>query len=180
MSQTTLSRPRPRTPDCAEQRDRVEIETLRAEFTDAALTRDWDRFASLFTPDGAWRMPYVNVEFLSREEIRAGIERMQGLWDYFLQTAHPGTIELAGDTAVGRTTSTDIDRDRKMNPTPPDYRWVLGRGDSDTRTGERHMPNSLGRGVALRRSAADVDQVPADLSAVSGIETIHDPHLEPA
>jgi hypothetical protein len=75
--------------------DRVEIEALRAEFTDAALMRDWDRFASLFTPDGAWRMPYVNVEFLSREAIRAGIERMQGLWDYFLQTAHPGTIELA-------------------------------------------------------------------------------------
>ena len=41
--------------------DRVEIEALRAEFTDAALMRDWDRFASLFTPDGAWRMPYVNV-----------------------------------------------------------------------------------------------------------------------
>ncbi len=27
---------------------------------------------------------------------------MQGLWDYFLQTAHPGTIQLAGDTAAGR------------------------------------------------------------------------------
>jgi ketosteroid isomerase-like protein len=92
--------------------DRVEIEALRAEFTDAALMRDWDRFASLFTPDGAWRMPYVNVEFLSREEIRAGIERMQGLWDYFLQTAHPGTIELAGDSAVGRAYVTEFGRFR--------------------------------------------------------------------
>jgi hypothetical protein len=27
---------------------------------------------------------------------------MQGLWDYFVQTAHPGTIRLDGDTAVGR------------------------------------------------------------------------------
>ena len=92
--------------------DRVEIEALRAEFSDAALMRDWDRFASLFTPDGVWRMPYVNVEFLSREEIRAGIERMQGLWDYFLQTAHPGTIELAGDTAVGRAYVTEFGRFR--------------------------------------------------------------------
>jgi len=92
--------------------DRVEIDALRAEFTDAALMRDWDRFASLFTPDGAWRMPYVNVEFLSREEIRAGIERMQGLWDYFLQTTHPGTIELAGDTAVGRVYVTEFGRFR--------------------------------------------------------------------
>jgi ketosteroid isomerase-like protein len=92
--------------------DRVEIEALRAEFTDAALMRDWDRFASLFTPDSAWRMPYVNVEFLSREEIRAGIERMQGLWDHFLQTAHPGTIELAGDTAAGRAYVTEFGRFR--------------------------------------------------------------------
>ena len=92
--------------------DRVEIEALRAEFTDAALMRDWDRFASLFTPDGAWRMPYVNVEFLSREAIRAGIERMQDLWDYFLRTTHPGTIELAGDTAVGRAYVTEFGRFR--------------------------------------------------------------------
>ena len=33
--------------------DRVEIEALRGEFTDAAMTRDYDRLASLFTPDGA-------------------------------------------------------------------------------------------------------------------------------
>ena len=35
-------------------------------------------------------------------EIRAGIERLQCLWDYFVRTAHPGTIQLEGDTAVGR------------------------------------------------------------------------------
>jgi hypothetical protein len=66
------------------------------------MMRDYDRFASLFTHDGAWRMPHVNVEFVSREEIRAGIERAQGFWDYFVQNPHPGTIQLAGDTAVGR------------------------------------------------------------------------------
>ena len=92
--------------------DRVEIEALRAEFTDAALMRDWDRFASLFTPDGAWRMPYINVEFLSRAEIRAGIERMQDLWDYFVQIAHPGTIRLQGDTAIGRTYISELGRKR--------------------------------------------------------------------
>lgn len=58
--------------------DRVEIEALRGEFTDAILMRDYDRFASLFTQDGAWRMPHIKAEFVSREEIRAGIERMQG------------------------------------------------------------------------------------------------------
>ena len=55
--------------------DRFEIETLRGEFTDAIMMHDYDRFASLFTQDGAWRIPYINAEFVSREEIRAGIER---------------------------------------------------------------------------------------------------------
>ncbi len=82
--------------------DRVEIEALRGEFADAGVRRDYDRFASLFTEDGAWRMPYINVEFVSRKAIRAGVERMQGHWDYFVQTTHPGTIQLQGDTAIGR------------------------------------------------------------------------------
>ena len=82
--------------------DRVEIEALRGEFTDAVMMRDYDRLASLFTPDGAVRMPHIGAEATSREDIRAGIERMQGLWDYFVQNTHPGSIRLDGDTARGR------------------------------------------------------------------------------
>jgi ketosteroid isomerase-like protein len=82
--------------------DRVEIEALRGEFTDALMMHDYDRFASLFTPDGAWRMPYIDVEFVGRPEIRAGIERMQGLWEYFVQTTNPGAIQVDGDSAAGR------------------------------------------------------------------------------
>ena len=82
--------------------DRIEIEALRGEFVDALMMRDYDRFASLFTEDGLWRIPYIDAELVGREEIRTGVERMQGLWDYFVQTAHPGTIQLDGDTAVGR------------------------------------------------------------------------------
>jgi hypothetical protein len=82
--------------------DRFEIETLRGEFTDAGVMRDYNRFASLFTQDGVWRIPDSNAEFVRREEIRAGMERLQGFWDYFVQNAHPGTIRLEGDTVVGR------------------------------------------------------------------------------
>ena len=82
--------------------DRVEIEALWGEFTDAEMMDDYDRFASLFTPDGVWRVPAVNAEFAGREEIRAGIERLQGLLDYFVQTTHPGTIRLDRGTASGR------------------------------------------------------------------------------
>jgi ketosteroid isomerase-like protein len=92
--------------------DRVEIEALRGEFTDAVMLRDYDRVASLFTPDGAVRMPHLNAEAVSREEIRAGVERLQGLWDYFVQTTHPGTIQLDGDTASGRAYMQELGRFR--------------------------------------------------------------------
>jgi ketosteroid isomerase-like protein len=82
--------------------DRVEIEALRAEFTDASMMHDWDRFASLFTPDGAWRMPHIDVALESRDEIRTAVEQLRGTWEYFVQNPHPGTIQLDGDTATGR------------------------------------------------------------------------------
>ena len=82
--------------------DRVEIEALRGEYTDAAMMRDYDRAASLFTPDGVLRMPNVPVELAGREEIRAWGDRVPELVDYFVQTTHPGTIQLDGDTATGR------------------------------------------------------------------------------
>lgn len=37
--------------------DRVESKALRGEFTDAAMMRDDDHPASLFTHDAVWRMP---------------------------------------------------------------------------------------------------------------------------
>ena len=92
--------------------DRVEIEALRGEFTDAAMMRDRARLASLFTPDGALRMPNIPAEMVGREEIRAGGERLQAQWDFFVQTTHPGTIQLDGDTASGRAYISELLRFR--------------------------------------------------------------------
>jgi ketosteroid isomerase-like protein len=82
--------------------DRVEIEALRGEFTDAAMMRDYQRLASLFTPDGALRMPDVPVELDGQEEIRAWGDRVPDLVDFLVQNTHPGTIQLDGDAAAGR------------------------------------------------------------------------------
>jgi ketosteroid isomerase-like protein len=90
--------------------DRFEIEALRGEFTDARMMGDYDRLTSLFTEDGVLRIPDANVEFISREEIRAGIDRLRDLWDYFVQNTHPGTIQLEGDNAVGRAYITEFGR----------------------------------------------------------------------
>src|SRR5262245_10587746 len=51
--------------------DRVEIEALRGEFSDAVMMRDYGRIALLFTPDGALRMPNIPVELEGQEAIRA-------------------------------------------------------------------------------------------------------------
>ncbi|MGW0884706.1 LUD domain-containing protein [Streptomyces sp. NPDC002671] len=96
--------------DFQEIADRVEIEALRGEFTDAAMMRDRARLAALFTPDGVLRMPNIPVEFVGREEIRTGGERLQAQWDFFVQNSHPGTIRLDGDTATGRTYMQEIAR----------------------------------------------------------------------
>jgi ketosteroid isomerase-like protein len=92
--------------------DRFEIEALRGEFTDAVTMHDYDRLASLFTQDGAVRMPHIDAHAVNREQIRAGIERLQGLCDYFVQTTHPGTIQLDGDTASGRAYMSELIRTR--------------------------------------------------------------------
>jgi ketosteroid isomerase-like protein len=82
--------------------DRVEIEALRGEFTDAAMMRDRARLASLFTHDGVLRMP----------KIRVGGERLQDQWEFFVQTTHPGSIQLDGDTASGRAYIQELARTR--------------------------------------------------------------------
>ena len=92
--------------------DRVEIEALRGEFTDAAMMRDYDRAASLFTPDCVVRMPDVPVELNGLAEIRAWAGQVPALLDYLVQTTHPGTIHLDGDTASGRAYMSELIRFR--------------------------------------------------------------------
>ena len=60
--------------------DRVEIEALRGELTDAVMMRDYDRLASLFTPDGVVRVPHINAEAVGREQLRAGASGCRVSW----------------------------------------------------------------------------------------------------
>ena len=92
--------------------DRVEIEALRGEFTDAVMMRDYDRVASLFTPDGALRMPNIPAELTGREQIRAWGDRVPALVDFLVQNTHPGVIRLDGDTASGRAYLQELGRFR--------------------------------------------------------------------
>ncbi len=82
--------------------DRIEIEALRAESTDASMMRDNERVASLFTEDAVYRIPDARIEHTGRAEILAGTVKLAAEWAYFVQNTHPGPIRLDGDTATGR------------------------------------------------------------------------------
>ena len=78
--------------------DRVEIEALRGDFTDAVMMPDYDRVASLSTQDGAVRMPHIATEAVSREEILRdlwGLRTVRGIFG-----AYDGSLTVrAGDAA---------------------------------------------------------------------------------
>jgi ketosteroid isomerase-like protein len=82
--------------------DRVEIEALRGEYSDAVMMRDYGRVGELFTPDGVLRMPNIPVELTGLDEIRAWGDRVPAVISFFVQNTHAGTIRLDGDTASGR------------------------------------------------------------------------------
>lgn len=90
--------------------DRVEIEALRGEFTDSVMMRDYGRAATLFTPDGALRMPNVPVELVGQEQIRAWGERVPNFVEFLVQNTHSGFIQLDGDTASGRAYMSEVIR----------------------------------------------------------------------
>ena len=88
--------------------DRVEIEALRGEFTDAAMMRDYERAAALFTADGVLRMPNIPAELAGPEAIRSWGRRVPEIVDFLVQNTHPGIIVLDGDTASGRAYMSEI------------------------------------------------------------------------
>ncbi|TWF81415.1 SnoaL-like protein [Pseudonocardia hierapolitana] len=92
--------------------DRVEIEALRGEFSDAVMMRDYDRIASLFTPDGVLRMPDIPVELTGPDEIRAWGGQVRAHVEFLVQNTHPGIIRLDGDTATGRAHMSEVGRAR--------------------------------------------------------------------
>jgi ketosteroid isomerase-like protein len=90
--------------------DRVEVEALRGEFTDAAMMRDYSRLAGLFTADGVLRIPDASIELAGQDEIRTWGERVPTVVELFVQTTHPGVIRLDGDTASGRAYMSELIR----------------------------------------------------------------------
>lgn len=92
--------------------DRLDLLALPGQFTDAGMQGDYDRFASLFTEDGVWHIPAIDVRLVGRDQIRSGVQRLQATWEYFVQTVHPGSVRVEGDAAAGRAYVAEFGRRR--------------------------------------------------------------------
>jgi ketosteroid isomerase-like protein len=97
-------------PDLNAFADRLEIEALQTEFTDATMMSDYKRLMSLYTHDAVYRIPDANIELTGWEEIRAGNDKLADAWEFFLQNTHPGAIDIDGDTASGRAFMFELGR----------------------------------------------------------------------
>lgn len=90
--------------------DRIEIDALQGEFTDAVMMNDHERLGSLFTPDGAVRIPAGDIASIGPDAIRAMGEHREGFAEIFVQNTHAGVVTLDGDTASGRAYICEIIR----------------------------------------------------------------------
>jgi hypothetical protein len=103
--------------------DRVEIEALRGEFTDAVMMHDYDRLASLFTQDGTVRLPHAYAGAVGREDMRAGGEQLQALLDYIRTAGSSPSVSTRSDTS---TTPRSRARHPIRQGTPPAHRHASG------------------------------------------------------
>lgn len=90
--------------------DRVEIDALRAECTDATMMNDIDRLAGLFTEDAVVRIPDLEVEWVGLEQIRSGFRQLTASMETLVQESHPGALEVTGDSATGRVYISELGR----------------------------------------------------------------------
>jgi ketosteroid isomerase-like protein len=64
---------------------------------------DWDPVLALYTPEGAWEIPHLNLCFVGREALRGALAGLSDDLEYVLQHNSPAVIDVAGDEAQARS-----------------------------------------------------------------------------
>lgn len=83
--------------------DESAIRALADKFSDAANRKDGEMFQTLWAEDGVWKIGApVNREFTGKAGMGESLERMLGLWDFFVQLTTAGVILIEGQTAYAR------------------------------------------------------------------------------
>ena len=91
--------------------EETQINNLVANFADAVNQRDVKKFESLWIADGIWEIEHpFNVRAEGIESISSTFTQLLDGWEFFMQIAHHGTIEIEGDRATARWYMSEIGR----------------------------------------------------------------------
>ncbi|BAQ61742.1 hypothetical protein GM3708_2148 [Geminocystis sp. NIES-3708] len=88
------------------------IQKQVAKFADAVNRRDQKEFTSLWLSDGIWELkPPMNINVQGKENIEQTFIQLLNNWEFFVQMAHSGVIEINGNQATARWCMNEIGRD---------------------------------------------------------------------
>jgi ketosteroid isomerase-like protein len=88
-----------------------EIRNLAYQFSDAANRKDGQAFQELWAKNGVWKIgPPINMEFKGKENMGKSVEKMLGMWDFFVQMPSASVITMDGDKATARFYVNEIAR----------------------------------------------------------------------
>jgi SnoaL-like domain len=105
------------------------------------MMRDYDRLASLFTHDGAVRMPDVRIELAGREEIAPGTPAYAGSLGLLHANHAPGQDPAGGRHRVRRAYMSELIHGRDGSS----HLNYFVYHDRYQRTGERRTPGGRQR-----------------------------------
>ena len=91
--------------------EKTQIDNLVANFADAVNQRDIKKFESLWIAEGVWEIePPFNVRAEQIDRISSTFSRLLDGWEFFIQIAHHGVVEINGDRATARWYMTEVGR----------------------------------------------------------------------
>ena len=91
--------------------EETQINNLVANFADAVNRRDVKKFKSLWIAEGIWEIdsPF-NLRAKGIDSISTTFTRLLDGWEFFLQIAHHGVVEIDGDRATARWYMSEVGR----------------------------------------------------------------------
>ena len=80
--------------------DENAIRNLAHAFSDAVNRRDFDLFASIWSPDGEWTITDpIPSTAIGRDNIDKHVRELLEVWTFFVQQTHSGIVSVEGDVA---------------------------------------------------------------------------------
>lgn len=84
--------------------DHYEVQRVITAYSLLTGRGDWDPVLALFTADGAWEIPHLDLKFEGHDALRGAFPLLSAELEFVLQQNGPALIAIDGDTATARST----------------------------------------------------------------------------